>query len=104
MANSTLQPWKVWANILGIFGAGGSLVVLLWLFGLIGYYSFNRPRQGIPERSWTEQLHWTHGSYGTHAENEQLLRLQDWFFPFIVVVGVGGWINFLGEKNERRMK
>jgi hypothetical protein len=101
MANSTLKAWKIWSNILGIFGAGGCLIVFLWLFGLIGYYSFNRPQRVIPERSWTEPLHWTHGYYGTHEENEQLFQLHDWFFPFMVLAGVGGWIKFHGEKNER---
>ena len=76
------------------------MVVFLWSFGLIGYYSFKRPREPIPERGWTKRLQWTHGSYGTPAENERLLRLHDWFFPFIVVGGAGVWIRKLHEKTE----
>jgi hypothetical protein len=76
------------------------MVVLLWSFGLIGYYSFKRPRQPMPERGWTEDLRWTHGYYGSHEEKEQLLRLHDWFYPFFLVAGVGAWIKTLHKKNE----
>ena len=76
------------------------MAVSVWSFGLIGYYSSKRPREPIPERGWTEPLRWTHGSYGTHAENEQLLRLFNWHFPFFVVGGAGAWIKMLHRKNE----
>jgi hypothetical protein len=54
----------------------------------------------MPERGWTEELSGTKGYYGTHAENEQLLRLHDWFFPFFVMAGVGAWVKMLHKKNE----
>jgi hypothetical protein len=47
------------------------MAVFLWSIALIGYYSSKRPTAPMPERSWTEPLRWTHGHYGTHAENEQ---------------------------------
>jgi hypothetical protein len=89
MANPSHRPWQIWSNVLSFSGAAGCLVVFLWSFGLIGFYSSKRPREPMPERGWIEQLHWTHGYYGTHAENEQLLRLHDLFFPFILVAGGG---------------
>lgn len=92
MPDSNRGPWQIWSNVLSILGVGGCMAIFLWLFGLIGYYSFQRPREPMPERGWTEPLHWTHGSYGTHAENEQLLRLQRWSFPFVLVGGAAAWM------------
>src|SRR5882762_6441956 len=75
MVPSSREPWKIWANVLLTIGFGGFFALSLWSFGLIGYYSSERPREPIPERGWTEPLRWTHGYYGSHDENEQLLRL-----------------------------
>jgi len=100
MVPSSREPWKIWSNVLLIIGAGGFLAAHLWSFGLIGYYSSKRPREPLPERGWTEPLHWTHGYYGTHAENEQLLRLFNWHFPFFLAAGAGATIRKLHEKNE----
>jgi hypothetical protein len=76
------------------------MAVFLWSFGLIGYYSSKRPREPIPERGWTEPLRWAHGFYGTHAENEQLLRLFNWHLPFFLLMGAGVAIRKLDEKYE----
>lgn len=98
--SSGRKPWQIWSSVLTIFGAAGCIVATLWLWGLIGYYSVKRPREAIPERGWTEQLHWTHGYYGTRAENEQLYRLHDWFFPFFFVAFAGIAIKQWHQKNE----
>jgi hypothetical protein len=97
---SSRKAGKIWSNVFSVVGAAGCSVVSLWTFGLIGYYTANRPRQPIPERGWTEQLRWSYGCYGAHEENEQLLQLHYWFFPFIVMGGAGVWIKSLQEKNE----
>jgi hypothetical protein len=76
------------------------MVVFLWSFGLIGYYSSKRPLEPRPERGWTEPLPWTYRHYGTYAEREQMLSLHDWFFPFLLVAGSGVWIKMLHEKKE----
>jgi hypothetical protein len=76
------------------------MVVGLWLLGLIGYYSFNRPQEPIPERRWTEQLKMTHGYYGTHAENEQLVRLFYWLPPFMLMEAPWIFKKVLQKKNE----
>ncbi len=78
------------------------MAVFLWLFVLIGYYSYKRPTEPTPERIWTESLRWTLGHYGTHAENEQLLRLFNWEFPFFLVAADSAAIRQLNEKNEPR--
>src|SRR5260370_19469487 len=93
MANSGRRPWQIWSNVLLSIGFGGFMAVSLWSFGLIGFYSSKRPREPIPERGWTEPLHWTHGYYGTHAENEELLRLFDCHFPCFVVAGVWSFVD-----------
>jgi len=41
----------------------------------------------MPERGWTQKLSGTKGYYGSYAENEQLLRLHEWFYPFFLMVG-----------------
>jgi hypothetical protein len=76
------------------------MAVFLWSFILIGYYSSKRPIEPVPERGWTEPLRWTHGHYGTHAENEQQLRLFNWEFPFFIVLTLGATMRQLQEKNE----
>jgi hypothetical protein len=93
-------PWKIWSQVFRVVGAAGFLVVFLWLFGLIGYYSSKRPRNPDAEHRWTVPLQWTHTTYGTPEENEQLLRLHYWLLPFFVVGGVGETIRRLHEKNE----
>jgi hypothetical protein len=94
------EPWKIWPQVLRVVGWTGCVVVFLWLFGLIGYYSTKRPRNPAPEHGWTVPLQWTHTAYGTPEENAQLLRLHFWFIPFFGV-GVGGEaIRKLREKNE----
>ena len=100
MVPSSREPWKIWANVLLMIGFGGFFALGLWSFGLIGYYSSKRPREPIPERGWTEPLNWTHGYYGSHDENEQLLRLFNWQLPFFAVGGAGFAIRKLHEKNE----
>src|SRR5260370_30501242 len=101
MASSRRTPsWQIWSNILLFFGAGGCTVLLLWSFGLIGYYSFKRPREPIPQRGWNKQLHWTGGCYGTYAEDERLLLLHDWFFPFFAMAGIGVYTRKLHEKKQ----
>ncbi len=100
MASSNRRPWKISSNVLSILGVGGFMVAFVWLLGLIGYYSFQRPREPMPERCWTEPLHWTHGYYGTPAENERLLRLHHWCFPFVLVGGAGAWIKMRYKKDE----
>jgi hypothetical protein len=100
MVPSSREPWKIWANVLLTIGFGGFFALSLWSCGLIGYYSSKRPREPIPERGWTEPLRWTHGYYGSHDENEQLLRLFDWHLPFFGVAGAGFAIRKLHEKNE----
>ena len=84
------EPWKVWSQVLRVVGAVGCLVVSLWLFGLIGYYSTKRPRNPDPEHGWTDPLQWTRTTYGRPEENEQLLRLHFWLIPFFAVLGVWG--------------
>ena len=100
MAASSREAWKLWSNLLLGVGFGGFFACHLWSFGLIGYYSSKRPVEPIAERGWTERLQWTHGHYGTHAENEQLSQLFDWHLPFFVVAGAGFAIRKLHEKNE----
>src|SRR5882724_1691622 len=100
MASLSRRPWQIWSSALSTLGAAGFIVVFLCLFGLIGYYSSKRPREPMPEKGWTEPLRWTHGYYGTHAENEQLLRLFDWQLPFFLLGAVGAWIKMLHKKNE----
>jgi hypothetical protein len=100
MASSSRKPWRIWSNVLLTVGGGGFMAVFLWSLVLIGYYSSKRPTGPAPERSWTEPLRWTHGHYGTHAENEQQLRLFDWEFPFFIVLTLGAAIRQLHEKNE----
>src|SRR5258707_15541108 len=87
MVPSSREPWKIWANVLLTIGGGGFFAVSLWLFGLIGYYSSKRPRETIPERGWIEPFRWTHGYYGSHYENEQLLQLFDLDLPIFSVGG-----------------
>jgi hypothetical protein len=94
------EKWKTWSNLLTSLGVAGCLVVFLWQFGLIGLYSNKRPREPIPQKGWIQPLHWTHGCYGTPAEDEQLVRLHYWFFPFIVAAFAGATIKKLHEKNE----
>ena len=79
---------------------GGCLVTLVWSFGLIGYYDAKRPSVASPERGWTVPLEWTHVSYGTPEENDQLNRLHYWFFPFFAVGAAGAAIEKFREKNE----
>ena len=97
---STGRGWQAWSKILKLLGGVGCLATLLWSFGLIGYYSVKRPSEAFPERGWTVPLQWTHVSYGTPEENEQLLRLHYWFFPFFAVGAAGVAIEKLNEKNE----
>jgi hypothetical protein len=92
--------WKIWSNVLLTLGGGGFIAIFLWSFVLIGYYSSKRPTEPTPEDNWTEPLRWTHGHYGTHAENEQQLRLFNWEFPFLIVLTAGAAIRQLHEKNE----
>jgi hypothetical protein len=94
------EPWKFWSQVLRVVGAVGCLVVFLWQLGLIGYYSSKRPRNPDSEHGWTVALQWTHTTYGTHEENDQLIRLHSWFVPFFVFGGVGETIRKLREKNE----
>ena len=89
---SANHPWQAWSKILKTLGAVGCLATLLWSFGLIGYYSVKRPSEPSPERGWTVPLEWTHVSYGTPEENEQLLRLHYWFFPFFAMGLAGAMI------------
>ncbi len=76
------------------------MAVLLWSFGLIGYYSIKRPSEPVRENGWTVPLQWTHVSYGTPEENGQLLRLHFWFFPFFAILAAGATIEKLNEKNK----
>ena len=94
------KPWQVLSNLLVAVGGVGFLALLLWSFGLIGYYSATHPYRPSPERGWTFRLHWTHGAYGTFEENEQLLQLHSWGIPFIFVVIAGWSIQRFHEKNE----
>ena len=54
----------------------------------------------MPERGWTEDLRWTHGYYGSHEENEQLLRLHEWFYPFFGAGFVGAWVKMSYKKQN----
>jgi|SRR5712664_3809903 len=94
------ENWKIWSQGLRIAGVAGCLIVGLWSFSLIGYYSAKRPRSPNLEHGWTVPLQWTHTTYGSPAENEQLLRLHFWFFPFFAVLGIGEAIRKMHEKNE----
>jgi len=94
------RPWQAWSRILKTLGAVGCSITFLWSLGLIGYYSAKRPSEPSPERRWTVPLTWTHVSYGTPEENEQLLRLHCWFFPFFALLAAGAAIEKLTEKNE----
>ncbi len=100
MATSSREPWKIWSKVLLTVGMGGCMALFLWSFGLIGYYSYKRPTEPTPERGWTEPLRWTHGHYGTHAENEQQLRLFNWEYPFLLVAGAGAAIQQRHTKKE----
>lgn len=92
MVPSSRGPWKIYTTILLTSGGGGFMALFLWSFVLIGYYSYKRPTEPTPERSWTEPLCWTHGHYGTHSENQQQLRLFNWEFPFFFVAAAGAAI------------
>ena len=94
------EPWRIWSQALRIVGATGCLATFLCLFGLITYYSSKRPPSPDPSRDWTVPLQRTHATYGTSKENSQLNRLHEWFFPFLVVLGVGEVIRKLQAKNE----
>lgn len=95
-----LEPWQVWSRVSLTVGVVGCLSVLLWSFGLIGYYSFTRPYGPLPQRGWTVPLHWTHGFYGTFEENQQLLRSHDWFLPFFMMGVAGSAIRQMHGKSE----
>jgi hypothetical protein len=92
--------WRFWSNVLKSIGGLGCLAAFLWSFGLIGYYSVKRPSKPVPERGWTIALPWTHVSYGTPKEANQLLRLHYWFFPFFIVGVAGAAIEKFHEKYE----
>jgi hypothetical protein len=98
MVAPILKPWKIWSNVLLTIGAGGFVAVHLLQFGLLGYYTSKRPLEPKPELGWTEPLLWTHGYYGWRAENEQLLRIFNWHFPFFVVAGAGMAMRTLNTK------
>jgi Ni,Fe-hydrogenase I cytochrome b subunit len=94
------EPWRIGSQVLRVVGAAGCLIVFVWLLGLIGYYSTKRPRDPDLEHSWTVPLQWTHTTYGTLEENEELHRLHFWFFPFFAVLAVGETIRRRHERNE----
>jgi hypothetical protein len=94
------RPWQIWSIVLKTIGGTGCLAIIVWSFGLIGYYSVKRPREPEPEKGWTVSLPWTNTTYGTLEEAAQLLGLHDWFFPFFVVLGAGVAIEKFKEKYE----
>jgi hypothetical protein len=89
------RSWERLSKFLKTVGGVGCLVTLVWSFSLIGYYTAKRPSVASPERGWTVPLAWTHVSYGTPSENEQLMRLHSWFFPFFAVALAGAAIQKL---------
>ncbi len=94
------EKWQIWSNLLKALGAAGCTVVFFWQFGLIGLYSFKRPREPVPQSGWIQPLHWTHGCYGTLAEDERLVRLHYWFVPLAIAAFAGATIQKVHEKNE----
>src|SRR5690349_12699613 len=94
------EPWWVWSRVLVTVGAIGCLVVFLWLFALIGYYSSARSFGPTPERGWTVPLPWTHGYYGTFLESQRMLQLHYWFAPFFLIGFAGAMIQQLHKKQE----
>jgi hypothetical protein len=92
--------WQKWSRVLQIVGCTGCLTVMIWLIGLIGYYSSTRPYGPSPERCWNVPPHWTHGFYGTYEENQHILRLFDWFFPFFAVLFAGAAIRQSHKKKN----
>src|SRR5260370_36492958 len=94
------EAWKIWSQALRIGGGISCVVVCLWSFGLIGYYAAVRPHQPDPQHGWTVPLRWTHTTYGSPEENEQLLRLHFWFFPLFAVMAAGELIRKFPEKSE----
>lgn len=94
------KPWQIWSAILKGIGGAGCLIVLVWQFGLIGYYSVKRPPKPEPEKGWTIPLPWTNTTYGTLEESARLLGLDYWLFPFFAVLGAGAAIEKLRAKYE----
>jgi len=86
------NPWQIWSAILKAVGGMGCLVVLVWQFALIGYYSIERPRKPDAEKGWVVPIPWTHTSYGTIEESASLLGFGNWFFLFFAVLGAGAAI------------
>jgi len=92
------KPWQIWSIVLKTIGGTGCLAILVWSFGLIGYYSVKRPREPEPEKGWTVPLPWTNTTYGTIEEAAQLLGSRYWFFPFFAILGAGAAIEKFKEK------
>ena len=65
----------------------------LGLTFLIGYYSSKRPAAPKPEQGWTVGISWTHPTrYGTAQEEDRVLRLFFWGFPFFGLIALGAGI------------
>jgi|SRR6266566_2669719 len=90
----------VLGKIVRAIGFVSSATIFLWLTGLEIFYSAKRPPVPRPEQGWTVPLQWTHTSYGTPRENEQLLRLFDWGWYLGMVGFAGEGIRKLQEKYE----
>ena len=86
------KPWQILSIVLRAIGSIGCLAILVWSFGLIGYYSVKRPRAPEQEKGWTVPLPWTNTTYGTIEEAAQLLGSGYWFFPFFAILGAGAAI------------
>jgi|SRR5579863_1524388 hypothetical protein len=98
MSKDERQPWQIWPRIFKFLGGIGCAVVLLWTFGLVAYYSAKRPSEPSPKDGWTVPIQWTHVSYGTPKENDQLLQLHYWFFPFLALGLTGAAIEKLARR------
>jgi len=94
------EPWDFASRALMTVGGLGFAVMFLWFFGLIAYYSSTRPRSPSREQGWNVPLEWTHGFYGTPKENQRLLRVFNWAFPFFIVGATGAMIRQQRQKKE----
>jgi hypothetical protein len=94
------DSWRVWTRVMQTIGVIGCLAVFVWSFALIEHYTATRPYGPVPEHGWTVRLPWCYGCYGTFEEKQQLLRLQDWFFPFLFLAFIGIRVQQLREKPE----
>jgi len=80
--------WRRIRTVLRYAGVAALVTDMALLWGTVAYYRSARPPSPHPEHGWVVRLNWSH-TFGTASENNLLLWLFWWQFPFFGLIALG---------------